>query len=211
MTTLILDADFEAQAIAHRRALGHDRYDEVWDGMYIMAPLANNEHQYVASKLAYVVQLVCGDPSAVILAGCNVSDREVDWTANYRCPDMAVYLPANPAQDLQTHWFGGPDFGVEVSSSKDRTWDKLDFYAAAQTRELLIIDRDPWKLSLLRLQDKKLEIVGVSTIDRPSPVSSEVLPISLQLEARDGQKPLIVIRHLHDGRHWNVDPVIRGR
>jgi len=210
MTTLILDAEFEAQAIAQRRASGLDRYDEVWDGVYVMAPLANNEHQFLAFELAHILRIVCGG-SATILAGCNVSDREVDWTSNYRCPDVALYFPTNPAKDMETHWFGGPDFGSEVSSPKDRTWDKLDFYAAVNTRELLIIDRDPWKLSLMQLRDQHLVLAGASTMEKPLPVSSTVLPISLQLVPREGQKPLIEVRHLHDGRRWNVDPVIPGR
>jgi len=48
-------------------------------------------------------------------------------------------------------------------------------------------------------------------MEKPLPVSSTVLPISLQLVPREGQKPLIEVRHLHDGRRWNVDPVIPGR
>lgn len=210
MTTLILDADFEAQAIAQRRALGLDRYDEVWDGVYVMAPLANNEHQFVSFELAYILRIVCEGTKPAILNGCNVSDREVDWKSNYRCPDVAVYFPANPAKNLETHWVGGPDFCTEVVSPKDRTWDKLDFYASVQTRELLIIDRNPWKLSLLRLQGQQLVLAGASELDRPAAVASSVLPISLQLVPRDGQKPLIEVRHLHDGRRWNFEPLIRG-
>src|SRR4051794_23996455 len=104
MTTLILDAEFEVQALAQRRAQGLDRFDEVWDGVYIMAPLANNEHQRVATKLSAVLELIGEELNATPLAGCNVSDRRDDWTTNYRCPDIAVYLSNNPAENLDTHW-----------------------------------------------------------------------------------------------------------
>lgn len=211
MTTLILDTEFEEQALAQRRAQGLDRFDEVWDGVYIMAPIANNEHQRVATKLSAVLEVIGEELNATVLAGCNVSDRRVDWTKNYRCPDVAVYMPDNPAENLDTHWLYGPDFGVEIVSPKDKTWDKLDFYAAVNTRELLIIDRDPWTLSLLRLEERKLVVAGVSTLESKNAVSSAILPIALQIAPRENDKPLIEVRHLHDGRRWSVDPVIRGR
>ena len=210
MTTLILDADFEAQAIAQRRALGLDRYDEVWDGVYVMAPLANNEHQRIATKLSAVLERLGEELNAEVLCGCNVSNRRDDWTTNYRCPDNAVYMADNPAENLSTHWLGGPDFAVEITSPKDKTWDKLDFYASMNTRELLIIDRDPWKLSLLRLAGNKLVLAGESTLAESNVISSAVLPIALQLVSREYEKPLIEVRH-QDGRRWNVDPVARGR
>ena len=34
-----------AHLIRERRECGGDRYDEVWDGVYVMSPLADNEHQ----------------------------------------------------------------------------------------------------------------------------------------------------------------------
>lgn len=210
MTTLILDADFEAQAIAQRRALGLDRYDEVWDGVYVMAPLANNEHQRVATKLSAVLERIGEELNAEVLCGCNVSDRRDDWITNYRCPDNAVFLAENPAENLSTHWLGGPDFAVEITSPKDKTWDKLDFYASVSTRELLVIDREPWKLSLLRLQDGKLLLVGESTLAESLAIASTVLPLAFQLVARENEMPLIAVSH-QDGRRWNVDPVARGR
>jgi Uma2 family endonuclease len=210
MTTLILDADFEAQALAQRRALGLDRYDEVWDGVYVMAPLANNEHQRVATKLSAVLERLGEELNAEVLWGGNVSDRRDDWTTNYRCPDNAVFMADSPAENLSTHWLGGPDFAVEIISPKDKTWDKLDFYASVNTRELLIIDREPWKLSLLRLAGDKLVLAGESIPAENIAIASAVLPIALQLVSRENEKPVIEVRH-HDGRRWIVDPVARGR
>lgn len=205
MTTIILDEYAEERVLAERRANGLDRFDEVWDGVYIMSPLANNEHQFVATELSAVIREICRGSGAKVFAACNVSDREVDWKENYRCPDVAVYFPTNPARDKNTHWFGGPDFAVEVVSKKDRTWDKLDFYASVGTRELLIIDREPWKLSLLQLAEKKLVVVGTSSNAENTAIQSAVIGITLQLVSRPEQKPYIEIRH-PDGRLWTVDP-----
>ena len=175
-----------------------------------MAPLANNEHQRVATKLSAVLERIGEELNAEVLCGCNVSDRRDDWITNYRCPDNAVFLAENPAENLSTHWLGGPDFAVEITSPKDKTWDKLDFYASVSTRELLVIDREPWKLSLLRLQDGKLLLVGESTLAESLAIASTVLPLAFQLVARENEMPLIAVSH-QDGRRWNVDPVARGR
>jgi len=45
MHAIVLDEREIASLIERRRETGADRYDEVWDGVYVMAPLATNEHQ----------------------------------------------------------------------------------------------------------------------------------------------------------------------
>jgi Uma2 family endonuclease len=205
MTTLILDDFAEARVLADRRAKGLDRFDEVWDGVYIMAPAADNEHQRLSTAFSTVLEIICREFGAKVYNVCNVTDREDDWTKNYRCPDIAIYFPTNPAKDMQTYWFGGPDFAVEVVSKKDQTWEKLNFYADVQTREVLIIDRDPWKLSLLRLANKQLDVVATATIEDPL-ITSEVIPATFRLVERPEKKPLIEVRHTRDDRTWLVDP-----
>ena len=50
------------------------------------------------------------------------------------------------------------------------------------TRELLVIDRDPWQLTLYRLSySKKFVPVAVSSISQKAIIRSDVLPICLQL------------------------------
>ncbi len=116
MATVVLDREFAELLREERAAAGSDRWDEVWEGTYMMAPLPNNEHQQIAARLAAIFQQVVGWSSpAFVLAGTNVSDREKGWQQNYRCPDVVVYYPENPALDLATHWCGGPDFAVEIS------------------------------------------------------------------------------------------------
>jgi hypothetical protein len=47
MTMLVLDPAEERRLKRQRALTGADRFDEVWNGVYVMAPLANNEHQVV--------------------------------------------------------------------------------------------------------------------------------------------------------------------
>ena len=119
---LVLDRDYSRELIRKRRRLGQNRYDEVWDGVYFMPPLPNNEHQFFQTQLAVVLQLALGSvDQGTAYAGVNVSDREKGWQKNYHCPDVAVILPGCKAKKCGTHWFGGPDFAVEILSPKDRS------------------------------------------------------------------------------------------
>src|SRR5437868_1579476 len=98
MAALVLDPSLEDQLKRERALTGADRFDEVWDGVYVMAPLANNEHQFLALQIAVAISSGIRIPEdGVVFAGCNVSDRERNWKDNYRCPDVAVFFKNNPA------------------------------------------------------------------------------------------------------------------
>lgn len=70
---------------------------------------------------------------------------------------MAVFLKGNPALDRVTHWQGSGDLVVEVVTKGDRSREKLDFYAKLGTREVVVVDRDPWQLELYRLHRGKFK------------------------------------------------------
>ena len=109
------------RVIRKRRESGLDRYDEVWDGVYVMSPLANFEHQLLAFRLAHAFTLALPETmSQKIAPGAHISDQSEDWTKNYRVPDVVVFLPDNPARIFETHASGGPDFAVEVISKSNR-------------------------------------------------------------------------------------------
>jgi Uma2 family endonuclease len=182
MSTLVTDPALSARLIAQRRARGADHHDEIWEGVYIMTPLPNNEHQELVAHLtAALVEVVDNERLGTTYPGVNLTDREEHWEDNYRCPDVVVFLHGNAAQDCGTHWRGGPDLVIEIVSPYDRTREKLDFYEAVGARELLIIDRDPWQLDLLRLTGGKLLSIGVSTLEQPSPLVSETTALTFHL------------------------------
>lgn len=182
MPQMILPAEHFKRFLRQRRLRGEDRFDEVWNGVYVLSPLANNDHQWLATRLASRFDQALGATDAIkVFAGTNVSDQPTRWKKNYRCPDVAVFFPGNPAEDRGTHWFGGPDFVVEILSPGDRSRKKFAFYAKIGVRELLLIDRDPWRLELYRLRDGALEPVGMSDVERPLELSSTVLPLNFRL------------------------------
>lgn len=182
MPTLILDATLEQLIRAARETSGADRYDEVWEGTLMMAPLADDEHQALQTQLGAVLQVTIGWPGlGEVRTGVNVSDREVDWIENYRIPDVAVFLPSGAARNCGTHWVGGPDFAIEILSPGDRSRDKLDFYHSINVRELLLIDRYPWALEFYVADRDALRLTSRSDLSNPAPITSRLLSLTFRL------------------------------
>jgi Uma2 family endonuclease len=204
MAALVLDPLLEDQLKRERALSGADRYDEVWDGVYVMAPLANNEHQFLAMEIAAAIRQGIRVPEeGLVFAGCNVSDQEQDWTRNYRCPDVAVFFKTNPAQDRGTHWFGGPDFAAEIVSPNDRSRDKLAFYFKVGVRELLLVDRKPWRLELYRSDGESLKPVGTCPYAKPKALASAVIPFSFTMVAGQA-RPKVIVIHRADGHTTTI-------
>ena len=204
MTMIVANPRVQDEIIAQRQAAGRDRHDEVWEGVYVIMPDPNNEHQDLVGGLTTVFWLTIktadmGD----VFPGCNVSDQPNDWTHNYRCPDVAVYLRETSAEDRGTYWYGGPDLAIEIISPHDRSREKLDFYAAVNTRELLLIDREPWALELYRLTGEEMKLVGRSDLGNAAAVTSEVVPLSWRLVPGE-ERPRIEIKHADGQQQWTV-------
>jgi Uma2 family endonuclease len=204
MATLIQDFDLSRQLIAERRRAGHDRFDEVWEGVYVMNPLPNNEHQDLLGRLFNLLYAAVSEPGlGRVMPGVNVSDREQGWKKNYRCPDVVVFCSSTKAVDRDAYWYGGPDFAVEIISPGDRSREKLDFYAKVGTRELLLVDRRPWALELYRLEGEKLVRVGKSTLAKRDWLASEVVPLKWRLVAGK-TRPEIEAVHIASRKKWRV-------
>jgi Uma2 family endonuclease len=204
VVALITDTNLEERLIAQRRADGTDKYDEVWEGMYVMAPMANNEHQDLVDDLCTILTLAVKWPGlGRVNPGVNVSNCKTQWQENYRCPDVAVFLNETQAEDCGTHWFGGPDLAIEIVSPFDRSAEKLPFYTQVGVRELIFIHRDPWAIVLYRLTGAELIETGRSTIADSRLLTSEVVPLNWQLKLLNGQS-VIQVSH-HDGeQNWTI-------
>jgi Uma2 family endonuclease len=204
MPVMILDPFLEQRIRAERQNNETNQYDEVWEGVLVVAPLPNNEHQRIVTRLSTAFSsIIDWEQGNQVLPGANVSDRDADWISNYREPDVAVYLSTNPARDCGTHWVGGPDLAVEIVSPGEDPHDKLDFYAKVNTRELLIVDRDPWKLELYQLQGGKLVLVGKADGVSSSMLMSGVLPLTFQLQAGT-LRPIILLTHTETKQTWTA-------
>ena len=204
MDLLLTQRDKIRRVIRRRRRLGLDRKDEVWNGRYIVMPDPDNTHQDLVGALLTVLRIVISWAKlGNAFPGGNISNREDKWTSNYRVPDVTVFLNDNPAENRGTHWLGGPDLAVEIVSDNDKSRKKLDFYASVGTRELLIIDRDPWLIELFRLTNGELVSVGQSTIANGHTLTSEVVPLTFRLIAGT-TRPQIETQHSDGVQHWTI-------
>jgi Uma2 family endonuclease len=191
--------------IGRRRLCGGDRYDEVWDGVYVMAPLADNEHQSLGLDLAIAFKNALDSvKQAEVFHGCNVSDQPERWKRNYRCPDVAVFLPGNPAEDRKTYWYGGPDFAVEVISRFDMSRKKFGFYKSVGVRELLLVARHPWALELYRVEAGDWALAGRVDLQAPDGViSSNVLGLTFQFIPGVARPQIEIVRE-HPRKTWLI-------
>lgn len=204
MSMLILDRDVARELRAERKARGNDQHDEVWEGVYVMSPLADNIHQEIVAGFVTAFHQVIGDTKkGRVFPGVNVSDRVEGWKKNYRTPDVAVVLSGSRAQSHYTFWTGPVDFLVEVVSRGDRSRLKLPFYSKLGVREVLLVHRNPWRLCLYRHDGNKLRVAGRCVVAEPAAIASEVLPFSFRLiETPD--RPMIELTHATDGRTWRA-------
>src|SRR5262249_19867670 len=107
----ILEPALVRELIRERQERGIDKYDEVWDGVYVMPPLANNPHQGLgADRPVCLCQRGTREGRGRVFPGANVGDRRSGWDHNFRAPDVVVVLNDSRAVDCTTHWMGGPDF-----------------------------------------------------------------------------------------------------
>lgn len=171
MPTRIYDLELERELIALRDARGGNHHDEVWDGVYVMAPMPNDEHQLLVSKLTYVLEESIGNQQlGEVRPGVNVSDREIDWRQNYRVPDVALFLNGCSAKNCDSFWLGGPDLAIEIVSVGEDLFEKLDFYHAVHTRELIVIDRYPWSIQQYVREQGGMVLSGKATPDQAESV-----------------------------------------
>lgn len=201
MSRILLPPDESRPIIRERLKNDLYRYDEVWNGVHVVSPIADFEHQNFGYRLALAFTSAFDDDPAirVVPGGLNVSDRD-DWRRNYRIPDVCVFFPGNPAIIRGAHVRGGPDLAVEILSRGEAPLKKLRFYASVGVRELLHVKRKPWRLELRKREGNGWAVPLVSTLDDPAAIHSDVLGLTLHLVPGQDRPRVEVTRE--DGRTW---------
>lgn len=196
--TVLVEEELLEAMIAKRKEQGIDRYDEVWEGVYVMPSTPSSTHQdLVIAFLDVLIPIVRHEKRGRIFAGMNVSDR-TDWKANFRVPDIVVVLKNGRAIDCGTYLFGGPDFLIEIESPSDDVNAKLPFYGSIGVRELLIIHRDRRTLRLFRTHADDLSMVEPAPFQGGRWLVSDVLPLAFRRKTQKG-KPMTEVQRI-DGK-----------
>jgi Uma2 family endonuclease len=157
MTTVILGPrppEVEA-LIEQRRRLGHDRHDEVWEGVYYMTPYAHSRHGRLESEMQFVLRPLVQTRGLTLTAGFNLGVGP----DSYRVPDFEVFAEPPDALYVPTALIVG-----EVLSPEDRTYEKLPYYRDRGVQELFIVDPDDRSISIRRLQGRVSRLIDHSDV-----------------------------------------------
>ena len=142
------------ELIARRKALGQDRYDEVWQGEYHLAPAAHPWHGRVQRVLAMTLEPLAARVGLVGTESFNLGQPD-----DYRVPDGGFHwsLP-------QQTWVPTAAIVVEVVSPDDETWAKFGFYARHGVEEVGVADPMAGVLRWFRLAGDGYEEVDASAL-----------------------------------------------
>lgn len=145
-----------------RRAIGADRWDEMWEGVLHMGPSPNLEHQRFEGALEVFLNLQWAkNARARVYHTINLSPGG-DWTKDYRVPDLVILTSATRAIEKDEYIEGPPDVVIEIRSPGDESLEKLGFYAGLGVPEVWIFDRDSKTPTLYKLAGEEYAIAAAS-------------------------------------------------
>jgi Uma2 family endonuclease len=200
----IENPEIEEDLKARRQAWGVDGRDEVWEGVYFMPPMANDDHQDWVFEFSMVLgESISKRRLGKVRPGINLAASAEDWEYDYRVPDVVVFLATTAAKNHGAFWTGAADFIIEITSPRDRTYEKIPFYSRLGVRELLILNRQKWALELYRHNGIELQMIAESTLEKPDVLSSQMLPLSFRLIPGDA-RPNVEVVHNTSGERWVV-------
>ncbi len=163
--------------LEERRRLGHDRFDEMWNGVLHMVPPPSMGHQHRGTRLVALLHALAEREGliAVYEAGLFRPGRSDD----YRQPDNLV---ARPEHVSPRGVEGRAELVVEIRSPNDEAYEKLPFFSEMGVQEVLILDGS--SIELRRLEADQYVLVDS---DLDGWVISTAVPLSLRSGPGDGQ------------------------
>jgi Uma2 family endonuclease len=164
MRVVMLDAP--QKMLDERRRLGHDRRDEMWDGVRHQIPPPGGPHQRLSSALHRVLAPIAELRDLVPHMETGLFRADDD----YRVPDQLYCRPGRCSE----RGAEGAEFLVEVRSPDDDTYAKIPFYEDMGVRELLVVHPADRRIELLRNVGGELRPL---TSDAEGAVRSDVLGV----------------------------------
>ena len=178
------------EELAERRAKGLDRRDEMWEGVLHMTPPPSVEHQRILDDLIFFLKQLPTATRGTVRSGIGVFRADKD----YRVPDLTFVRSGREALFHEAGIrAGGPDAVIEIRSPDDETYEKLPFFAAIGTREVVVIDRDTKRVEIFRLAG--LQYVALQP-DRDGWLMSEAM--NIRFRRIDATPPRLVVEDVVD-------------
>lgn len=134
MRALLLEPD--PKWLEERRRLGHDRFDEVWDGVLHVVPSPTATHQRFERALERILTPLVEPLGLEIFRNLDLLDRESP-EANCRQPDLSIVSP----NDVRERGIDGhAELVIEIRSRNDESYEKIPFYERCKIPEYWIVD-----------------------------------------------------------------------
>ena len=162
--------------LEERRRLGHDRRDEMWEGVLHMVPQPLSRNQRLGALLVSALLPPADARGLWVAYGTNLFRPGTGWN-DYRVPDLVV---ARPEHVSERGVEGRAELVIEIRSPGDESYEKVPFYADVGCQEVLIVDRDTLELALF-----------VRGEPRPSGLPMELESLGVEIERIDG--PALVV------------------
>jgi len=119
--------------LEERRRLGHDKKDELWDGVLHMVPSPGLHHQRLSTDLLIALHPIARRFG--LESWCD-STSVLGPTDNWRIPDLVFAR----SDQRSKRGLASAELVIEVLSPHDESRKKLPFYASVGVREVWIID-----------------------------------------------------------------------
>jgi len=140
--------------LEQRRALGQDKFDEVWEGEYHVAPEAHGRHGDVDDQLASLLR-----PRARGVGLWPSGPLNLGAENDYRVPDRAY------RRDRTSEvWNPTASIVVEILSPGDESYAKFGFYHRLGVEEVLIVDPLRRVVEWYRRGEEGFERAGASQL-----------------------------------------------
>jgi Uma2 family endonuclease len=171
--------------LAERRKLGHDKKDEVWDGVIHMVPPPSFSHGSFGLELIVAMRPVAARRGLYATSDNVGLFDPVRTVKNFRVPDGALSRPEHRVE----RGLIGAELVIEVLSPNDESRDKFDFYAARDVREVWICDPKSRETEIYALVDRSYALVGVV---EPAALAIRSPVLDVELSMIEGPKLRIV-------------------
>lgn len=130
-TVVVGEQDWLTEVIERRRALGQDKRDEVWEGVYHVAPLEHSRNGALAVELAVLLNPGARQHGLRVVNPFNLGEPN-----DYRGPDLGLLRRDQPL----ALYMPTAELVIEVLSPDDESWQKLPHYAAHDVGEVWMVD-----------------------------------------------------------------------
>ncbi|HZV00271.1 MAG TPA: Uma2 family endonuclease [Planctomycetota bacterium] len=134
-----------------RRRKGHDRYDEMWEGVLHIVPPPSEWHQRFGTKLVTIIEPIA-ERLGLIASYETGLFRPGARETSYRTPDIMVTRPEQRTKAGAE----AAEVVFEILSPGDESREKLPFYEDLGVKEVFLLDPDTRAVELYLLRGAKL-------------------------------------------------------